>query len=275
MRGMLLQNIATSGTRLMERVSKIKKLFRAKHLKYKMEKASRKELEILKKRVMLTFPIFYGIVYSITGENAYLLPSTIKEIIGLRKRKDGRWRDVRDDTFLYRFLNELTEIGWIEKTKITKNLRNRLERYELVGDSFLKRKIRDKVAYRFLNIKKYEGYAIKLSKNEKFERAAKKVVALILRQSAPLLDILTDKRSLREFTFVSKNVVRIVTERVCSHLRMESEREAFRKYMSEILKRIEMIEKFHTREIRKKLPSMKKRFYRAAERLLREANSIT
>jgi hypothetical protein len=156
MREYVLQKTGISATleKLFSRYSG-KKLFSVRSFKYKFRRMYKKKTERFKLRALIALLIFYGI-----DRNSYVFANTLKKVIGLSEKRGKYWYDVHDDTFLYRFLNELTKSGWIEKIEITPQLRKELSKVELQADgTFCKRVIKSKFAYRFKDIEKYKPLA--------------------------------------------------------------------------------------------------------------------
>ena len=274
-----MQKVASSTTRLLRRLYKAKNVWRPKYLKYKIRKAlENKGTKIFKLRSSIAFSLFYALSYFMTGKSVcvFVFPSTLKRAVGLSRKRKNRWYATRDETFFYRYLNKLAK-KWtlINKVMITKTLKKEIEKWEFTNNTFLKRKVNDRIAFEVINLKSYERDIDQLLKDEKFRKEALMATAFLLKFSAPFLDLLADKKFLKEVAFVLRNVAKIVGERECSQLKSEQEREACKKHVEKILEMAKKFERFPAEKIKEKLPTIKRGFYRAAERLLREANSIT
>ena len=201
MRRVLLQKVASSTTRLLRRLYKAKNVWRPKYLKYKIRKAlENKGTKIFILRSSIAFSLFHALSYFMTGKSVcvFVFPSTLKRAVGLSRKRKNRWYATRDETFFYRYLNKLAK-KWtlINKVMITKTLKKEIEKWEFTNNTFLKRKVNDRIAFEVINLKSYERDIDQLLKDEKFRKEALMATALLLKFLAPFLDLLADKKFLK------------------------------------------------------------------------------
>jgi len=265
MREYVLQKTGISATleKLFSRYSG-KKLFSVRSFKYKFRRMYKKKTERFKLRALIALLIFYGI-----DRNSYVFANTLKKVIGLSEKRGKYWYDVHDDTFLYRFLNELTKRGWIEKIEITPQLRKELTKIELQPDgSFRRRVIKSKFAYRFKNIGKYEPLTEECLKDERFVGVTGRFTLELIRYLPPLLDLILIYN--KELLTVLKKVLEIVYQRKAMVISKAEERE---KYMQQVTIFLDNLSR--ARELlrlEKRIPTYKRKFYRSIKKLSESMN---
>jgi hypothetical protein len=265
MREYVLQKTGISATleKLFSRYSG-KKLFSVRSFKYKFRRMYKKKTERFKLRALIALLIFYGI-----DRNSYVFANTLKKVIGLSEKRGKYWYDVHDDTFLYRFLNELTKSGWIEKIEITPQLRKELSKVELQADgTFCKRVIKSKFAYRFKDIEKYKPLAEEYLKNEKSASAAERFTLNQIKYLPPLLDLILMYGE--EFLTLLKKVLELVYQHKAMLISKAEERE---KYMQQVAMFLNNLSKRgELSRLEKRIPAYKRKFYRYIKKLSESMN---